>query len=351
MVPMRPAKTGKTSKATLNDVAALSGVHPSTVSRALDPEKAHLVLPATRERVAAAVKELDYQVNSFARSLRKGASGMVGVIVADVSNPFLPPVLRGIEQELRTERRLLLIAETHDNSTNLRDILDHFTSRRVDALIVSAVHDGDEDELRAVAERTPVVLAIRGFAGDRLPTVRHNDVLGGQIAAQHLVELGHRDLAQLRGPVDVSSFSGRAAGYSSVLATTTARDVSTEHVAAAPTQQEGHRLAKALLDRQGPLPTAIFAHNDMMAVGALDAIREAGLGCPGDISVIGYNDSPLTDHIDPPLTTVHLPSLEVGRRAARLALALMAGEKAGRSEQLEPEIVIRASTAPPAARG
>ena len=338
-------------KATLNDVARLAEVHPSTASRALDPERAHLVNPETRRRVDAAVAELDYRLNSFAQSLRKNSSGMIGVVVADVANPFLPPVLRGIEQELRTQHRLLLIAETHDNSETLVEILDHFVRRHVDALIVSAAHRDDEDKVREVAQRTPVVLAVRGFAGDRLPTVRHDDVLGGRIAARHLVELGHRELAQLRGPMDVSSFSGRAAGYGSVLAATSARDLSTEDVARAPTVPEGHRLAAALLRRGAPAPTAIFAHNDLMAVGALDAVREAGLRCPRDISIVGYNDAPLTDHLDPPLTTIRLPGLEIGRRAAKLALALMSGGPAtGDAQPLEPTIVIRASTAePPAA--
>ena len=340
----------RSGKATLNDVAKLAEVHPSTVSRALDPVRVHLVNEQTRRRVDEAVAELEYEVNSFAQSLRKNSSGMIGVVVADVANPFLPPVLRGIEQELRTQQRLLLIAETHDSSATLHGILDHFISRRVDALIVSAAHQGDEDKLREVAQRTPVVLAVRGFAGDRLPTVRHDDVLGGQIAARHLVELGHRELAQLRGPMDVSSFSGRAAGYGSVLATTSARDVSTGDMATAPTVQEGYRLASALLARDAPPPTAIFAHNDLMAVGAVDALKEAGLRCPQDVSIVGYNDAPLTDHVDPPLTTIRFPGLEVGRRAARLAIALMSGEEtAGDSRPLEPAIVVRASTAEPPA--
>jgi len=163
------------------------------------------------------------------------------------------------------------------------------------------------------------------------------------------VDLGHRRLAQLRGPQGVSSFAGRAQGFESVMATTTARDVSTAEAATAPTAEEGYRLACELLEGGGDRPTAIFAHNDLMAVGAVDAINQLGLNCPRDISVVGYNDSPLTSHVNPPLTTVRLPGLELGRRAATLALAQIAGEDVPPDtlEKFPPELVIRASSAAP----
>jgi LacI family transcriptional regulator len=337
--------------ATLKDVAREAKVHPATASRALDPDREYLVNAETRDRVQRAAAALGYQVNSFAQSLRKGSSGMVGVAVADVANPFLPPVLRGIEQEIRTEGLLLLIAETHDDSATLGEILDHFNSRRVDALIVCAAHHGDLGKVRAVAESVPVVLAVRSLEGADLPTVTHDDVLGGQLAARHLVDLGHRRVAQLRGPGDVSSFIGRAAGFGSVLATTTARDVSLDGAARTPNAAEGFRLASQLLDGGTDRPTAIFAHNDLMAVGALDALRQHGLRCPEDVSVVGYNDAPMSDHLSPALTSIRLPSLELGKRAARWALAAVHGEAlTARVEKLPPELVPRASSGPPPRR-
>lgn len=332
-------------------MARLAGVHTATASRALDPTRQHLVNDETRERVRIAAEEVGYRGNAFARSLRTNSSGMIGVVVADVANPFLPPVLRGIEQEVRAEGKLLLIAETHDDSKVLRDILDHFTSRRVDAVILSAAHLGDEEAVASLANVVPVVLAVRSLPLSSFPTVTHDDFLGGQLAASHLVDLGHRQLTQLRGPLDVSSFRGRADGFASVMATTSAREIRGLDTASAPTVEEGQRLARTALNSTHGRPTAIFAHNDLMAVGALQAIRDLGLTCPGDVSVVGYNDAPLSNHVSPPLTTVRLPSLQLGRRVAQLAIQAIAdGQGQVVTEKLPPELVIRESTGGPPAR-
>jgi LacI family transcriptional regulator len=131
------------------------------------------------------------------------------------------------------------------------------------------------------------------------------------------------------------------------MAKTPARDVSADECATAPTTAEGFRLALHLLERDADRPTAIFAHNDLMAVGALDAIKKAGLRCPEDVSVVGYNDAPLTDHLSPPLTSVRLPSLEVGRLAARVALAGLKGHDApAEIERLAPTLIPRESSGP-----
>lgn len=337
------------SPATLKDVARIAGVHTATASRALDPSRHHLVNDETRARVRRAAEEVGYRGNAFARSLRTNSSGMVGVVVADVANPFLPPLLRGIEQELRAEGKLLLIAETHDDSKTLRDILDHFASRRVDVVILSAAHLGDEEAVATLADVVPVVLAVRSLALGRFPTVTHDDLLGGQLAARHLVDLGHRRLAQLRGPLDVSSFLGRADGFASVMATTSAREIPGIGTASAPTVEEGQRLAEDVLSSSYGAPTAIFAHNDLMAVGALQAIRECGLSCPGDVSVVGYNDAPLSNLVSPSLTTVSLPSLQLGQRVAQLAIqAITGGLTETVTEKLPPALVVRESSARPA---
>lgn len=334
--------------ATLKDVARLAGVHTATASRALDPSRQHLVNSETRSRVQRAANDIGYRGNAFARSLRTNSSGMVGVVVADVANPFLPPLLRGIEQELRAEGKLLLIAETHDDSKTLRDILDHFTSRRVDAVILSAAHLGDEEAVAALASTVPVVLAVRSLAINTFPTVTHDDFLGGQLAARHLVDLGHRKLAQLRGPLDVSSFLGRADGFASVMATTSAREIPGLDTASAPTVEEGQRLAETALSSSYGAPTAIFAHNDLMAVGALQAIRNLGLSCPEDVSVVGYNDAPLSNLVSPALTTVSLPSLELGQRVATLAIeAIAGGVTEAVTERLPPALVVRESSTRP----
>ena len=333
------------SGTTLKDIARIAQVHPATVSRALDPKRAHLVTEDTRIRIQDIAGQFGYQVNAVARSLRKGASSMIGVVVADVANPFLPPVLRGIEQEVRSENLMLLIAETHGDSRTLADVLEHFASQQVSAVIVAAARTTDYDIIRRAAQSMVVVLAVRKLPSGNFPSVVPDDFLGGQLAARHLVELGHHDLAQLHGPGCVSSFMDRSAGFESVMSKTTARDVSEGARATAATVEEGHRLATMLLQRKQDRPTGLFAHNDLMAIGAIQAIREQGLRCPEDVSVVGYNDAPLSNYVDPPLTTVRLPGLEVGRTAARVAMAQLRGQgDEVMPELLSPKLVVRSSS-------
>src|SRR4051812_35520812 len=173
-------------RVTLMDVAERAGVHVATASRALDPSKADLVTRETQQRVREAAAELGYRMNALARSLRKGSSGLIGVVVADVGNPFLPPILRGIEQEVRDEGVLLLIAETHDDAASLQAILEHFATRGVDAIILSAAHESDERIVLGAAAIMPIVLAVRRLANPLLPTVTHDDEMGGRLAAEHL---------------------------------------------------------------------------------------------------------------------------------------------------------------------
>ena len=342
--------TRRENETTLKDVAERAGVHAATVSRALDPARQHLVNAKTREKVRVVAEELGYRVNTVAQSLRKGLTGLVGVLVADVANPFVAPLLRGIEQEFRTHGAMLIIAETHDDSQTLATALDNFAKRRVDAVILTAALQGDEPQVRDAAGGMPVVLAVRTLPSGDWPSVTHDDVLGGRLAAQHLVDLGHRRLAQLKGSSRNSSFLGRSTGYESVMATTTARDVTGDVIASAPTVEEGFRLTTMLLERdEKNVPTAIFAHNDQLAVGAIAAIKERGLRCPDDLSVVGYNDSPLAGHLDPPLTTVRLPTWELGRQAAHVVIEILGGaESVEPTPPLPPELIVRGSTAPAA---
>jgi LacI family transcriptional regulator len=222
-------------------------------------------------------------------------------------------------------------------------------TRRLDAVIVTAARRGDEASLARAATSLPVVLAVRSLERSDLPTVIHDDHLGASLAADHLVGLGHTRLAQVRGSEDISSFRHRASGFAERLARSAARDVSLATVAVEPSVDQGHELTEKLLDlSDDERPTAIFAHNDLLAVGALAAIAGRGLRCPEDISVVGYNDSPLTDHVSPPLTTVRVPTKEMGSRTGRLVKALLAGEDHHEASPLLPELVLRHSTSAPA---
>lgn len=306
-------------KVTLNDIAKKAGVHPSTVSRALDPAKANLVSNHTRTLVQEAAEELGYQRDAVASALRRGRSRTFGVVVADLGNPYIAPVLRGIENNLDSRGLMALIAESQDDHGRFNRVLEHLVSRRVDAVITTAARTNDERILRKIARQVPVVLAVRSLPGSNLNSVTHDDERGGGLAASHLAELGFARVAQLRGPADISSFVGRASGFVDMAKSHGIEVVETGECAAHPTLAEGRRLMELVLGSGDSLPPAVFAHNDLMAIGALQALSSAGLRCPDHVRVIGYNNTPMTEFTDPPLSTIRLPGYELGRLAADVA--------------------------------
>lgn len=337
-------------------------MHVGTASRALNPAQSGLVNPATRARVVECAARLGYRPNAVAQSLRNGTTSTVGVVVADLANPYFVQLIRGIEAEARPHGVMPLVVETHDDSETLERVVTRLIANRIDSLIVSAAHMTDEPFIAAIEAQVPTILAVRTFLDtgpgkgvtDRRREVLQDDAQGARIAAEHLIGLGHRRIAQLRGDPTISSFVGRSRGYlEAIAAAPGVCDVSTDDIAGTSTIAEGRRIARRLLV-EGPArdrPTAIFAHNDLMALGAIDAVDELGLSCPEDVSVVGYNDAPLIDHAAPPLSTVRLPSWEIGRHSARLALS---GDDAESSVpvriMLTPEFVVRSSTTAPPAR-
>ena len=333
---------------TLQDVARAVGVHYSTVSRALDPNKVWRVNAATRKRVEAAARRMGYQRDMVASGLKRGRTHTVAVVVPDLGNPFIAPILRGIANRLESAGLMSLISETQDDSERLERVLDHLVSRRVDAIILTAARLGDGPALRRMSRQgIPVVLAVRKVPGTRLPACTNDELLGGTLAAQHLLALGHRRLAQLRGPSDFYSTMERAQGFSKTVRSAGAIEVMVPSTARMPTPEEGVRLMRWLVDRARPLPTGVFAHHDLMALGALAAIREQGLECPKNVSLIGFHDLPQVDRVTPPLTTIRQPGEELGRIAAEMALAILNSAGAPPpSRSLAPTLVVRESTAP-----
>jgi LacI family transcriptional regulator len=335
--------------ATLKDVARIAGVHPGTASRALDPSKMWLVTPKTRARIESAARQLGYRPDIVARSLRSGTTHTIGVIVADLSNPFVGDVIHGIGGFLSPRGFMPLIVETFDDSERLALALDALRSRRVDAVVITTCRISDAEIVRQrVDDGLRIVLAVRPLPGLDVPTVVHDDAGGGRLVAEHLLGFGHRRLGELRGAQDAQPFVERARAFRNAVEAGGARLVAIDDVAAHPSPSEGQRLMAAYLSTQADLPTAFFVHNDAMAIGAIDVLRQADLRCPEDVSVVGYNDAPLSDHVMPPLTTVRYPGAEVGRFAAEVALRHVEElDRPGVRVSFPAELVVRGSTAPP----
>jgi len=299
--------------------------------------------------VQKVARRLGYQRDVIASGLKRGRSQTVAVVVGDLTNVNVPPVLRGIANALEPEGLMPLICETQDDSKRLQWIVDQLLSRHIDALLVIAARLGDAPILRRLRRQgLPVVLAVQNVPGVRLPICMYDDELGGRLAAQHLLGLGHRRLAQLRGPEDIYACAQRATGFSRAVAEAKATEIPVAGTAPVGSPDDGRRLMHDLLSRKRALPSGIFVHHDLMAFGVLAVAAEHGLATPGDLSVVGYHDLPYTEHLVPPLTSIRLPREELGRIAAEIMLqVLQSPDRPAISRKLPPTLVVRQSTGPP----
>jgi LacI family transcriptional regulator len=250
----------------------------------------------------------------------------VGIILADLGNTFVTPLVHGIAASLESAQALPTIAETQDDHARMLNILDHMLSRRVDGIVAVAARSADQQALEAAAKVVPVVLASRPLEKTHLRMVTHDDRAAGRLVAEHIHQLGHRTVAQLLGPDDVLNFPRRSEGFREIVENRGLDEVTIEDCAERPVAEEGARLMEMLLDTSPRLPTAVFAHNDLMALGALSVLRQRSLRVPEDVSLVGCNDLPLVGHLTPPLSTIRLRTLELGRLAGRLVVDMMSGE-------------------------
>ena len=337
----------------MKDIALATGFNVSTVSRALDPAKRHLVRAETAELVRQTAGRLGYRGDRVAGALRRGTTGTVGVIVADLANPFIAPIIHGIARSLVPHNMLAMVLETDDVKSRIDACLTHLLSRRADAIVVQAARFADRAALEDAARDAPVILAARGIPASTLPQVLHDDRGGGVLAARHLAELGHTRVTELSGPHDVSNFMYRHEGFRAECAAQGIEFVELPEQGDRPISADGERLAKLLMELHGnDLPSAVFAHNDLMALGALSVFREHGVACPGQVSLVGYNDSEGTEHLNPSLTSLVYPGMAVGLAAAELALQLIADRGRGDVGALFPaELQVRNSTGPPRSTG
>jgi len=309
---------------TLKDVAALAGVHPATVSRALNPETRLLVSDETADRILAAADSLGYRPNTVARSLRTRRSSTVGVLIPDLNNPLFPPIVRGIEDRLAAAGYVALIGNTDADDSRERLVFELMRDRHVDGFVFATARLRSPLLAEAAAARIPVVLVNRYAAGYGFPAVSVNNEAGIAQVVEHLVALGHRRIAHVAGPQDISTGLSRYRGFVEAMQAN-GLPVEPDMVAhaAAYSIDEGERCCRELLSAESGC-TAIAAANDMLAVGCYAALESAGLSCPKDISVVGFNDMPFIDRLTPPLTSVSFAHYEVGIEAGRLILEQIA---------------------------
>jgi LacI family transcriptional regulator len=314
-------------KPTIQDVARAAGVHPGTVSRALNPELAGRITPETTRRVEEAAARLGYLPDQFGRNLRTRRSHTIGVLIPDLGNPVFPPIVRGIEDTLRAAGYESLIANTDDSAEREERLIGLLKARRCDGFIVASSRSDDPAVADLVGSAAPVVLVNR-LVDAAAASVASDDAAGMRAAVAHLVALGHTAIAHVTGPAALSMTQVRRTAFDEAMraAGLTADElvVTAERYAV----DEGDHAFTRLLERRAP--TAVIAGNDMIA--------------------IGFNDMLLSGFLDPPLTTVAIPQYDIGAAAAELILGRIADGGVEPVHRLLPtELVTRGSTAAPPA--
>ena len=342
-VPMeRSERLPSAIRPTIQDVARLAGVSAGTVSHALT--KSRFVRPETVERVKTAIAKLGYRPNRVAQSLIKRQTHTVGMVLPNLINPSHVDLLHAVEETLSDEGYVVVFGNSQNDPVKEHCCIAAFRDRRVDGLITAIATDADVAEMRALAEEMPVVMVNRIVPGCDGDSVLCDTQIGMELAIDHLVGLGHRQIAFINGDPRIQTARMRRAGLDAALR---------KHglVAAAISDgvfsvESGHAQVLDLI-RSGIRASAICAGNDLMAFGVLEGIKEAGLRVPEDVSVVGFNDISYARFTSPSLTTVNVPYRLMGAEAARIILDRLANRKAPPQQIIvKPRLVVRYSTAP-----
>ncbi len=343
--------------ATIKDVARLAGVDPSTVSRVLRGDPQQVAREDTRQRILDAAQVLRYRPNALAKGLRTRRTDTFAVVVPTLDNPAFVGVLRGIQAEAAASGKLVMLVEADSSDDGEPGSLD-----RREELFARLVFDGRADGLilafatlqdrlvSRLAERgLPLVLVNRRME-DVHGSVAVDDVRGAQLATEHLIGLGHRHIGLLGFVPETDTSTRRERGYRQAMAMA-GLPVDPRWVARGTASKAGGREAMAAVLAQSgtELPSAVFSASLLGALGALAVLREHGIAVPADLSVVTFNDHEIAEDTNPPLTTVRLPNVRMGREAMRMAIR--AAEGAAGSDVIiddPPELVVRESAAAPA---
>lgn len=335
-------------RVTLKDIAKETGVHVSTVSRALDPVERKNITEEVVIRIQAAAESLGYRPNRIAAGLRTNRTMTVGVMIPDITNVIFPPILRGIESVLEPLGYASIIVNTDSEQDREVRLLDVLRDRGVDGVIHAAVLRSDPSIARAADDGLPVVTLNRKVENSNIPYVINDEDAGIFEMLRHLAALGHLKVAHLAGPQNLSTGQLRLNAFR-VAAQRLGIEFDPDLVLPATRfdEHEGARCVHALLASKKKF-TAILCANDRLALGAIEALHQLNINCPRDISVTGFNDMPFLELIRPKLTTVRIQQHRAGCTAAKLLLRLMspAEQPPVPMETILPvEIVVRESTA------
>ncbi|CAH0125940.1 LacI family DNA-binding transcriptional regulator [Peribacillus sp. NPDC101481] len=322
------------------DVAKEANVSTATVSRVIS--KSGTVKSDTKERVLKAIELLNYQPNVLARQLRRMETKTILVVVPDITNTFFSKVLRGIESVAMESGYQVLLGDALNNVDRESGYLNILQQKKADGMILlTARIDGQVVE--DIAKQFPVVLACEYTEGFEIPTVSIDNISSARKATEHLINLDHKRIGFLSGPFNSVLGRDRLKGYNQAMAQHSLPILSTMVQEGDFSYESGFNLTLKLLANEVP-PTAIFAANDEMAIGAIKAIKSKGLSVPGDISVVGFDDIKFASIFEPSLTTVAQPSFDIGRIAMELLIKIISKVNLEKSQYiLDDKLVVRES--------
>ena len=333
--------------ATMKDVAQLAGVSTATVSRALmNPEK---VSSSTRKRVEEAVLEAGYSPNSLARNLRRNESKTIVAIVPDICDPYYTEIIRGIEDAAMEHGYLVLLGDSGQQKKRESSFVNLVFTKQADGMLLLGT-DLPFDVSKPEQKNLPPMVMACEFAPElELPTVHIDNLTSAFEAVNYLTQMGHKRVAQIAGPDTAVLCQFREQGYQQALRRSGITRNPDYSVGGDFSFESGAQAVRQLLALSEP-PTAIFCHNDTMAIGAIQEAKRLGTRVPQDLSVVGFDDIQFAQYCDPPLTTISQPRYEIGRQAMLMMLELLRGNdvQAG-SRLLETQLVVRDSAAPPRA--
>lgn len=330
--------------ASLQEVARRAKVSIATVSRVLN--KSDKVVPKTRAAVEKALRALDYRPSRVARRLRMnaGRAHLVGLIIPDIQNPFFAEIARGVEDTAYANDYALLLCNSDERQDKERFYLGVMQSEWVDGLVLPPFNETDDAVVEVMKSGMPVVCVDRSLSAAKTDLVEVDNYQGAFEAVTHLIDRGHRNIGLIEGRTQVSTSRERRRGYLDALA---ARGIPSRKdlMRAGDFRQESGRVLTSELLTLRRRPTAIFVVNNLMTVGALAAVRQHGLKVPADLAIVGFDDLPWAEALDPPLTVVRQPAYEVGRQAMELLLKrIIEPNRPPVTVRLRPELVIRLST-------
>jgi LacI family transcriptional regulator len=326
--------------ATLSDVAIEAGVSPTAVSRYLNNR---IALPQeTRDRIDAAITKLKYRPNLLAKRLSTGRTEAIGLVTPEIANPFFAELAAAVEADAQLHGYAVYMSSTQGDRLREIDAIQRLQDQHVDGLIMMTNEPDDGTLAELLGMQQNVVLLDEDIPGVSLPRIFVENVQGGYLATRYLIDAGHRDIAIVSGPQNLMSVRERMAGFERAMAES-GLPVRPDWVLLGAYSRDHGRASATVLLGSDDRPTAVLACSDYIAVGILSMARQLGVQVPRDVSLVGFDDTPFAELVDPPLTTIRQPIAEMGRAAFGQLLALMNNTAVVPQTRLPVQLIIRQS--------